>query len=85
MIRIGQKQLDPQVVASFQENAWVDTNTHMQSLSTVIGPINDQLLNNNIGMPDVVLEDNLSNHKTDHVLKVGGQKYLVFNSLGLFP
>ena len=55
------------VVVSFQENAWVDARTHIHGLREVLGPINELLGNENSNMKGLVIEDNLSSHKTESV------------------
>ncbi len=51
---------DSRVVVSFQENAWVDGETHRYGLKEVLGPINDHLVEED--MQGVTFEDNLSAH-----------------------
>ena len=55
------------MVVSFQENAWVDTKTHLHGLSEVMGPINEHL--GKIKMKGVQFEDNLSSHNREEVFK----------------
>ena len=64
------QQWDPRVIVSFQENAWVDTVTHLHGLKEVMGPINQYL--GNLGdekMRGVQFEDNLSSHNREEVFK----------------
>lgn len=60
-------QWDPGVIVSFQENAWVDAQTHKYGLEKILRPVNDHL--EEVGMKGLVIEDNLSSHKTDDVFK----------------
>ena len=53
---------DEDVVVSFQENAWVDTKTHIHFLEHVVGPLNAAF--EELGMRGVVFEDNLASHGT---------------------
>ena len=53
------------VVVSFQENAWVNARTHIHGLCEVLGAINELLGNENSNMKGLVIEDNLSSHKTE--------------------
>ena len=55
------------MVVSFEEKAWVDVHTHIHCLQEVLGPINKLLAEENSAMKGVVIEDNLSSHKTDVV------------------
>ena len=57
---------DPRVVVSFQDNAWVDTSTHLHGLDEVMGPINEHL--GEVKMQGVHIEDNLSVHQVEKVL-----------------
>ena len=58
---------DPDVVVSFQENTWVDTNTHVYGLSKCFGEINGRLEEE--GLKGLVIEDNLSVHHTAQSLE----------------
>ena len=57
----------PAIVASFHENAWVDAKTHMHGLKKILGPIDSLLASEGSNMKGIVIEDNLSSHKTDLV------------------
>lgn len=55
------------VAVIFQENAWVDARTHMVGLKEVLGPVDELLASEGSTMKGIVIEDNLSSHKTDAV------------------
>ena len=57
---------DDRVVVSFQQNAWVDTRTHVHAMKEVLAPINNYLAG--VEEKGLVIEDNLSSHKTDEAL-----------------
>ena len=59
---------DPDVVVSFQENAWVDTPTHIHGLREVLGPMNDHPLLADTDMQGITIEDNMSTHLTEATL-----------------
>ena len=61
------RQWDPRLVVSFQENAWVDTKTHLHGLSEVMGPINEYL--GKVKMRGIQFEDNLSSHNREEVFR----------------
>ena len=67
------EQWDPRVVVSFQQNAWVDAETHMLAMDKVLGPVNDHL--QEVGMKGLVVEDNLSSHKTPAVNRYWEEKF----------
>ena len=59
------RKWDARVIVSFQENAWVDTKTHLHYLKEVMWPVNQYLGEEN--MMGIVFEDNLSSHNRDEV------------------
>ena len=71
------------MVVSFQENAWVDTITHLHGLAEVMGPINDYL--GKIRMEGVQFEDDLSSHNLDEVLRFWEEKLEHFESPRFAP
>ncbi len=58
-------QWDKYVVVSFQKSMWIDSCTHIHCMQEVLGPIIKLLAEENYLMNGVVIEDNLSSHKTD--------------------
>ena len=69
---------DDSVVVSFQDNAWVDTTTHIYELKECLGPINEVLENEGNGTKGLVLEDNLSTHLTQRSLNYWRQHLVNF-------
>ena len=65
----NRKKGDSSVVVLFQENAWIDTKTHLRGIAEVIGPINEYL--GNLKMKGVQFEDNLSSHDRDVIHELG--------------
>ena len=61
------QQWDPRCVISFQENAWVDAETHIHAMNKVLKPFDEYL--EETGQKGLTIEDNLSSHKTDAVFK----------------
>ena len=69
---------DDGVAVSFQENAWVDTPTHIYGLEECLGPINSLLEKEDNGMKGVTFEDNLSVHLTARSLSHWANKIPFF-------
>jgi hypothetical protein len=63
------KEWDSRCIVSFQPNAWVDAQTRMHGLKEVLGPIDKLLEIESTSVKGVVVEDNLSSHKTDDVIQ----------------
>ena len=73
------------MVVSFQENAWVDTPTHIHGLKSVLGPIDKHLEELEGEMRGLVLEDNLSTHLTKLFLACWENELKHFRPLEFLP
>jgi hypothetical protein len=77
------EQWHPDVVVSFQDNAWVDAQTNIYSLQKVLKPVDNFL--GEEGKKGVLFEDNLSSHLTDAVVEHWSQELENFFQPRYYP
>ena len=77
------KEWDPRCLVSFQENAWVDAKTHIHAMDEILCPINEHL--KEVDMKGLVIEDNLSSHKTKAVFDFWDNELTSFDQPEFVP